>query len=319
MKSFIRLCVLSFLLTACSPALATPAATAGPTEKPILTPTAAPATAMPTQNPPKGASPIYFIDPSFPGAEPQAFGADFFSGSFHSAPVFSPDMTTMWWAGSYGSATIYTSQFIAGAWSDPETVRFSESISNYRDPFISPDGQHFFFISPDPIPDIAHTGKENIWMMTSQSDGWSAPVPLPQSINALSLHWTISVNAANDLYFSAGEPGDKDIYFSRFINGAYTEPVPLPAPVNSSAFEITPNIASDGSYLLFSRYASQEDEPYLFISYATETGWTEPVRVENVPYCISPIVTPDGAYVIYLSSPSSFGWRDTAFIEEYRP
>ncbi len=89
--------------------------------------------------------------------------------------------------------------------------------------------------------------------------------------------------------------------------------------VNSEAMEITPNIAPDGSYLIFSRYTSQDENPLMNITYATETGWTEPIQVDNVPYCISPIVTPDGAYVIYLSSPSSFGWRDTSFIDELRP
>ncbi len=215
--------------------------------------------------------PYFYVNNSLPGAIPEAFGQGFFHGSFHSAPVFSPDMQTMWWAGSYGSATIYTSHYESGVWSNPEIIEFSDSIKQYRDPFISPDGELFFFISPDPIPDVS-SGKENIWMMAKDGETWGDPQPLPQSINALDLHWTISVDANYDLYFSAGEPGNKNIYVSPYIDGGYTDPILLPPEINSGEMDITPNIAPDGSYLLFSRYFNREEMPYLYISYATESG-----------------------------------------------
>ncbi|MBG0788820.1 MAG: exo-alpha-sialidase [Anaerolineaceae bacterium] len=325
MKKVLGICLFCLLLAGCLSNQATPdgnlsptdSITASPSPKPSESSTELPQT--PTQVILPDQAPYYYVDYTLPGAAPQPFGADFFSGSFHSAPVFSPDMHTMWWASSYGSAAIYTSHFEDGTWSEPVTVQFSDSIRQYRDPFISPDGQLFFFISPDPIPGLTSTGKENIWMMVKDGAGWSEPQPLPQSINALSLHWTISVDAAYTLYFSAGEQGNKDIYVSKYIDGTYGEPVPLEATVNSDAMEITPHIAPDGSYLIFSRYTSQDENALMYITYATEEGWTEPVQVDNVPYCISPIVTPDGAFVIYLSSPSSFGWRDTSFIEVLRP
>lgn len=263
--------------------------------------------------------PYFYINGSLPGATPDAFGSAFFHGSFHSAPVFSSDMKTMWWAGSYSSATIYTSHFEDGTWSDPEIVTFSESINLYRDPFIAPDGELFFFISPDPIPGFSSSGKENIWMMAKDGEAWGEPQPLPQAINALNLHWTISVAENYDLYFSAGEPGNKNIYMSAYIDGVYTDPVLLPPSINSDVTEITPNIAPEGSYLLFTRLLSRDAPPYLFISYALGSSWSEPVQVENIPYCISPIVTPDGEVVLYLSSSSSFGWRDTSFVNELFP
>ncbi len=284
-----------------------------PMEVVLPTVTAQPSPTLDTNQPP-----YFYVSGSAPSSESEDFGPDFFSGSFHSAPVFAPDMKTMWWAGSYGSATIYTSHYENGVWSNPEIIEFSDSIKQYRDPFISPDGELFFFISPDPIPDIS-SGKENIWMMAKEGESWGEPQPLPQSINALDLHWTISVAANYDLYFSAGEPGNKNIYMSPYIDGGYTDPILLPPEINSDVMDITPNIAPDGSYLLFSRYFNQEEMPYLYISYATELGWTEAVKIENIPYCISPIVTPDGQTVIYLSSPTSFGWRDTSFIKSNHP
>ena len=325
MKKVMGLILLCLILTACSPGTPASDATIQPTREtlevtlpsPTATPTSLPTTPTLTILPNQPS--YYYVGYSLPEADPLPFGEDFFTGSFHSAPVFSPDMKTMWWAGAYETTTIYTSHFEDGVWSDPVTIQFSDSIRQYRDPFISPDGQLFFFISPDNIPGISTAGKENIWMMKKDGDGWGEPQPLPQSINALDLHWTVSVDADYTLYFSAGEPGNKQIYTSQYIDGTYDDPVPLSEPVNSDAMEITPNIAPDGSYLLFSRFTRQNDNALMYISYATETGWTEPVKADNVPYCISPIVTPDGKYVLYLSSPSSFAWRDTSFIEDLRP
>ena len=260
-----------------------------------------------------------YLGQTLPGAAPLPFGENFFSGSFHSAPVFSPDGNIVWWAGAYQSAKIYTSTFQEGAWTKPAAVQFSEEINTYRDPFIAPDGSKFYFISTEPVPGISDGGKESIWMMEKQGQSWGTPQPLPESINSLTLHWTISVSNTYNLYFSAEENGQTGIYVARYENGAYQDPHPLDVPVNSEFIEITPNIAPDESYLLFSRIADYNSTPYLYISFATETGWTEPAKVENVPYCISPIVTPDRRYVIYLSSASSFAWRDTSFIEEFRP
>jgi Tol biopolymer transport system component len=262
---------------------------------------------------------IIYPDPNLPGGEPERFGEGFFSGEFHSAPVFSPDMKTVWWGGEYGSATIYTSQFGPDAWTEPATIQFSEEINSYRDPFISPDGTMFYFISTAAIPGSPSTGKENIWMMEKQGEGWGEPQPLPASINTLSLHWTISVDDNYNLYFSAQKDGNTDIFLSSYVEGMYTEPIRLDAPINTEAIELTPNIAPDESYLLFTRIASRTDPPHLYISYALDSAWSDPIRVDNIPYCISPIVTPDRSFVIYLSSPASFEWRDTSFIEELRP
>jgi hypothetical protein len=297
------------LLASCSPL---PQATPSPT-KPPAEPTPLPS-ATATHQPI-----IDYLDSDLPGSVPQRFGKDFFSGEFHSAPSFSPDGQTVWWGGEYGSQSIYTSQFISGEWTAPTTIRFSDSITSYRDPFISPDGRKFFFISTAAISGSPSTGKENIWMMEKQGDHWGEPEPLPSSINALALHWTVSVAENYNLYFSAQKDGNTDIFLSRYIEGTYSDPIQLDAPINTANIELTPNIAPDESYLLFTRIASRSDPPHLYISYKQELGWSNPMRVENVEYCISPIVTPDRSYVIYLSSPSSFEWRDTTFIEALRP
>jgi hypothetical protein len=254
-----------------------------------------------------------------PGSEPATFGTGFLPNGFHSSATFTPDGMLAYWGSEYSQAKIFTSRLENSTWTSPAIINFSDEMTSYRDPFLSPDGKRLYFISENALPGSSSSGKENIWMMEKSEDGWGIPQPLPASINSYSLHWTVSVATNYNLYFSAGPLGVSDIYLSRYIDGEYTNPVLLDAPINTSSLEITPNIAPDESYLLFTRLASRTNPPYLFVSYASDNGWSEPRKVENVRYCISPIVTPDRKYVIYLSSPYSLAWRDTSFIEELRP
>ena len=246
-------------------------------------------------------------------------GTGWFRGGFHSAPVFAPDGRTVWWAGRFSSQKVYFSRYVDGSWTEQEEVLFSEEIRSYRDPFISPDGLKFYFISTAPLPGENSGSKENIWMMDRESGEWGEPQPLPDAVNRYQLHWTPSVAANYDLYFSANIDGNPEILKSTYQDGTYTEPVALGYPVNTGELEFTPNIAPDQSYLLFSRVKDHSSPPQLYIVYARDGGWSQAFRVENVEYCISPIVTPDRKYVIFLASPEALAWRDTSFIDDLRP
>ena len=84
--------------------------------------------------------------------------------------------------------------------------------------------------------------------------------------------------------------------------------------------EEMPFIASDGSYLLFSRNYN------LYISYRDEDGkWSEPLslgRPINSPSIdICPMVTPDGKYLFFLSQrggESHIWWVDAGFIKKLK-
>ena len=262
---------------------------------------------------------LTFSEDGLPGSEPEPFGRGWFRGGFHSAPIFSPDGNSFWWADKYATQIVYVSHYDNGIWRDQEKVSFSDEISSYRDPFISPDGMKFYFISTEPIPEQDNPGKENYWMMEWEAEGWGVPQPISEGGNSMQLHWTPSAALNYDFYFSANVDGNPDIFVSEFRDGVYQDPVPLGYPVSTEEMEFTPIIAPDQSYLLFSRAKDGNTPALLYISYASDEGWTEPVQVENVESCISPIVTPDGGYVIYLEGPSNLAWRDTTFIDELKP
>lgn len=279
---------------------------------------AAPAlTATPTQS---GEPTGPYLGQVAPAAEPVAFGVALLKGGYHSSPTFLPDGSEMYWGGAFASQTIYFIKQIDGVWGSQQVLVLPGGISQMRDPFISPDGMRLYFLTTAALPGASAGGKENIWVAQREGNAWGEPQPLPDAINSLSLHWTVSVAANGNLYFSSGPDGIGDLYLARFVDGAYANPELLPAPLNDpNKLETTPNIAPDETYILFSRLNTAEDTPRLYISYAMAAGWSEPVLVENVANCISPVVTPDRGYVFCTAGPATLKWRDTSFIEELRP
>ena len=261
-----------------------------------------------------------YLGQALPGSEPVTFGDLIFKGGYHSSPTFLPDGSEVYWGGVFSSVTIYTMKQINGVWGNQQVLELPGHLTKIRDPFISPDGTTLYFITAAPLPGSTEYGKENIWMTKREEESWGVPEPLPEIINSFDLHWTVSVASNGNLYFSSGNGGVGDIYISEFVEGKYSTPTKLPFPVNDEVkIETTPNIAPDESYILFSRMDTTESTPRLFISYASSMGWTDPVLVENVSNCVSPMVTPDRMYVFCTAGPYKVEWRDTSFINEYRP
>jgi Tol biopolymer transport system component len=104
------------------------------------------------------------------------------------------------------------------------------------------------------------------------------------------------------------------------VDGKWQKPENLGAPINSDKGEGMPNIAPDGSYLLFSRSYD------LYISYREEdAGWTDPVNLGkpiNSPSIeICPMISPDGKYMFFLSQrggESHIWWVDAGFIQKLK-
>ena len=297
----ICLLILSFLLlTAC--AQATPTAPPTPTARPM----------------PSGA----YLGETPPDYVPKIFASRLMGAHLHSSPVFTADGAEVYW-GSIEDAhmRINMMKLVNGTWTAPEKLVLSPALGDISDPSLSPDGDSLFFIARKPALDAPVQEREFIWVAERGEDGWVSPSPLPQFINAFNTHWTMSTSLTGDLYFASGPERINDIYISRNVNGEYTPPQKLDAPVNTPEFhEFAPHIAPDGSFLLFTRSDLANNSHYLYITYALPDGqWSEPARVKNVYYCIAPALSPDGKYVFFLSDPDHISWRDTSFIEELRP
>lgn len=328
-RTVTKMIVLVTLLTACGPARVSVPPKASAVPGTVLIPTSAPAATATGQITGSQAAnlsnqPIRFEGAYFghtpPGSAPSLFAPEMIHGEVHTSPVFSPDGREAYW-GISGKG-IYRSMFENGEWTQPERVSFSPAMTDYRDPFLAPSGDRLFFLSKGILPNSQLPEKENIWFVERAGADWGEPQPLSKEINSHELHWQISVNNNGDLYFTSRNTGCEDIYFSRYLNGQYLKPERLSAAINTDNLcETTPYIAPDGSYLIFSRWdLNNSNEPMrLYLSFADQNGnWTEARLIERVRYGLCPIVSPDGQYLFFLSSPQSVSWMSTEFIEALR-
>lgn len=275
------------------------------------TPTAAPTRAA-------GSSSAY-LGQKPPGEYAQRFAAGVIRGELHTAPTFSADGTEAYWAKQGGQ--IMRVRLVDGQWSEPAALILSPSITDYRDRFIAPGSGRLYFLSDAPLPDSSQPRKENVWYAERVGDGWGEPAPVSQGVNAYRLHWLATANSAGDLYLGGRDDELGDIFVSRYRDGQHQASEKLGEAVNKpDCDETTPYIAPDGTYLIFTRTDSKNSNQIrLYISYAGANGqWSEARLIDRVPYGLSPIVSPDGLYLFFLSSPNGVSWMSASFIEQGR-
>lgn len=273
---------------------------------------------------PPGIHPAYsaqyndsYLGQSPPGATPTRFMPGLINGPLHSSVFFTPDGNEAYWANQSGE--IFAVKFENGQWSQPQKVVLSSNLTNWRDPFISPSGDKFFFLSSGRLPNSSLPRKENVWYAERTGAGWGEPQPLSEEINSYDLHWQVSVAANGDIFFTS-PPFEGDIMVSKCVDGKYVKAEKLSNSINTDLTETTPYIAPDESYIIFARLVDSQSSPLLFISFAEGTGgWTEAVRISQIWYGLCPVVSPDGKYLFFLSSPQSVSWMSTGFIQELKP
>ncbi len=255
-------------------------------------------------------------------------------GHYIRSVTFSPDGTEAYWPvidlNDDYRRWIACSRMEGGIWTYPELAPFSKK--GYEDdvPCISPGGDKLLFVSRRPLTEGDAVGKEKIWIMTRDGEGWSVPVPLPESVNApYTIHQQVSLDGEDNLYFS-GEASDGygslDIYRSRYVDGEYQQPVNLGPVINGPEGDYTPFIAADGSYLIFTRNVGEGWT--LLISFRDRDGaWSPPADLKESIKGVAgmelgnPFVTHDGKYLIFFGEKGSDitpFWTDISFIEDLR-
>jgi len=254
--------------------------------------------------------PYFGQDP--PGNEPKIFAPDIVATSTHSSISVSSDGKEIYWGGIEGN--IWMTKLEKDKWIMPEIVSFSRNDKIHLDvPFLSPDNRKMFF-TLQPVDDSQSRNNDQVWFVERTGDGWSEPQPVSSKVNSTKMHWQFSVSNSGTLYFSGlkedGFGGD-DIYYSRPLNGEYTEPVNLGSTINNENNEIHPFIAPDESYLIFCR----EGEYIFHISFKGKDGqWLQPKNFGQSIRGNCPIVSPDGKYLFYIGD--GIQWISAKFIDE---
>ena len=238
--------------------------------------------------------------------------------------VFSPGQDEAVWAEDKRSE-LFFSRLERGHWSTPSTFPFVEG---YRlsSPFFSADGERLYFLAARHGAGGVDEGDE-IWVVDRKGDGWGEPRDLDPVLHSVGdKHWQFSVAENGDVYFG-GEGAD--LYVAEFRDGDYGEPVRLPDPIRTDAPETGPNIAPDGSFLLFDRWFDSSPYVRIMVSFRSEVGaWSEPVDLS--PYTRSEgndsaaRLSPDGKYLFFQSQRTgsdpnrSVYWMKADFIEGLR-
>ena len=257
-----------------------------------------------------------------PGMTPEPFARSIplIHRFLHSGIIFSPDGKEAYWKPDWNpKSPIMFSKVENGIWTLPRAASFSQPNQGDDSPFISPDGEKFFFLSQR-----AQKHKESFWVMRRTSQGWSEPEMLVEISDSFKfIHWQFSVDMEKNLYYGAGEKGDGKggyIYCSKLINGKYGPPEKLGPEINEAgSYNYSPYIFPDGNTLLFTR---NQNPATLYVSFRKKDGhWSKAKEMNtilNCRSCLNPFVTVDGKYLFYLAGGYPY-WVSAKIIEELRP
>ena len=260
-----------------------------------------------------------YLGQASPTRELKLFAPDIVSSSNgddnHGSIAFMPDGKEIYWN---MRGKIWKTKLLNDRWTEPEIASFCTDGSAMDDnPFITPDGQKMFFTSSR--SGSVSEKKENIWFAERTSFGWSEPKPVSAEVNAMQLHWSISVSNSGSLYFGGmGQDnyGRSDIYYSKLVNGVYSKPVNIGAEINSQDTDHCPYIAPDESFIIFSRFGRTGRG--FFISFKDKSGkWLKPARIHENLEGVCPLISPDGKYFFFNSD--GIYWMPAKFIEELKP
>ena len=187
-------------------------------------------------------------DGQYQPAEPLNLGwhNDYWIG----AMCFSSDMKTLYFVGidypgGYGRGDIYKSEYVDNQWSEPVNLgKPINSVTMESQPCISADGKEIYFVRD------TKSNKSNIYFSQYLQGEWS----VPQSVVAINTRFgemAPFIHADGRTLFFASEGhngmGGYDIFVCRkLLNGTWSQPVNLGAPVNSDKNEISFVVSSDG-------------------------------------------------------------------------
>ncbi len=222
-----------------------------------------------------------------------------------------------------GRNVIRFSKLEGNVWSKPKTI-LSHGQYGYNDPFLSPDENRLYFISNQAMDGQGEPKDIDIWYVERKGEGWSQPINAGPNINSSSEEYYISFTKEGTLYFASDKnQSHHDIYYSKYLDGAFQEAIKLGYAINTEAYEADVFVDPDGKYLIF---CAQRDEGLgrgdLYISFKEENGtWSPSVnmggKINTEGHELCPFVTADGKYLFYTSRQDIY-WIGTDVIAELK-
>lgn len=219
-----------------------------------------------------------------PENTPIVFAEDIISvkGRFEHGISFTPDSREL----AFGifnkedfSGNIYYSKKSDNKWTTLKKFEPLQNESVYL-PYFAPNGNSLLYAQSKPDTNSYFT---DIWMLKRINDLWAQPVKIGSPISSLSRESTACMTLNNTIYFSSNRDGNglADLYCSSLENGAYKNVERIDS-ICSVRDEESIFIAPDERYIIFSRYATNDNGPDLFISYRDFNGnWNPPTLLDS--------------------------------------
>ncbi|WP_421920097.1 TolB family protein [Marinifilum sp.] len=219
-----------------------------------------------------------------PGTTPEIFAQDIISvkGRFEHGISFTPNSQEL----AFGffnkddfSGTIYYSKKSESEWTEPEIFEPLNNQSVYL-PYFSPDGKSLLYAQSRPD---TNNGFTDIWLLKNINGSWEQPEKIDNPISTLTRESTACMSVNRTIYFSSNRDGNglADLYCSSPVNGEYKNVERLDS-ICSVRDEESIFIDPDEKYIIFSRYATNENGPDLFISYRDyRDNWTQPALLDS--------------------------------------
>jgi hypothetical protein len=236
------------------------------------------------------------------------------TGDYESHATLTPDGREIYFlkmAPNFSRWTILVSRYKDGRWSQPEVAPFSGQFQD-ADPYITADGEHFYFISDRPIEASGERqSHHDIWVMDKTDSGWSVPRHLPAPINSDTDNFYPIPLKNGTLYFGSQRKdsnGLGDIYRAVLQKDGSYAVENLGLPVNTGAGEYEAFVTEDERMLLLA--ATKRPDSLggydLYVSHKQADGkWSKPVNlgpeINSAERELSPKLTPDGKYLIWTS------------------
>ncbi|MFH0736707.1 MAG: T9SS type A sorting domain-containing protein [bacterium] len=224
---------------------------------------------------------------------------------WRSAPLFSPDENEMYFTKYLTGSDVHEVWFTKctnGTWALPKKAPFSTT---------SYDGNPLFLQSNDTLYFYSRRPGGFIFQTTRTETGWSEPValniPLPTSSSVVT---TFFITKNKNVYLAIMENNDftsADIYCSTLLNGQYTFPKNLGAPINTNIGEVVGYVDPDERFMIFS---SPKDGGFgwhdMYISERNQNGtWSNPINLGSTINGSfeddTPMITPDGKYFFFTT------------------
>ena len=219
-------------------------------------------------------------------------------------------------------------------WTNPEILPATKNMRARR-PILSLDEQTLYFETDklDADPDIRP--RPSIQMSLSREDNkWTNPRKINGLIPKVEGKSTMLFCFADNgnIYYDLGGPTEKgnwawEIYFMKYENGKYLNPVLMDNGINDEEINWCPWIAPDESYLIFSSHRKGDyGSGDLYISFNKNGQWSRPINMgEKVNTFMQerlPSVTPDGKFMFFTrhmtNTNNDFYWISSEVIEKLR-